>query len=112
MSEHDQREQERMSAEARIIVDVCAIGDKPFVETVENHFADDLNELGITVTLKPEASDRDVISVQNELLAYFSSRYEMSPPGFTWRLMFSRGGTSMRSLFPGDLPRTGSEDLE
>lgn len=96
----------------RLIADVCVIADKPFVETVENNFAGYFDELGITVLLRPEASDEDVIALQNELLAFFNSTYETRPPGFTWLVKFSRGGKNLRSLFPGDLPRSSSEDLE
>jgi hypothetical protein len=101
-----------MSVGARLIADVCDMADKPFVEAVENHFAGYFDELGITVKLRAEASDEDVISLQNQLLAFFNSTYEVRPPGFTWLVKFSRGGKSLRSLFPGDLPRSTSEDLE
>lgn len=101
-----------MSAEARLIVDVCAMGERPFVESVENHFAGHFNEIGITVRLKPEATDEEVIGLQNEFLQYFSTTEEERPPGFTWMVSFSRGGRKLRSLFPGDAPRRGSEDLE
>ena len=112
MSEHEQGQLERMSVGARLIADVCVIADRPFVEVVENNFAGYFDELGITVKLRPEASDEDVISLQNQLLAFFSSTYEVRPSGFTWLIKFSRGGKSLRSLFPGDPPRSSSEDLE
>ena len=111
MSEHEERERERMLVEARLIADVCAIADRPFVETVENRFAGDLNELGITVKLRPEASDQEVIALQNELLEFLNTNYEVRPLAFTWLVMFSRDGKSLRSLFPGDPPRSSSEDL-
>jgi hypothetical protein len=101
-----------MSVGARLIADVCVIADRPFVEAVENNFAGYFNELGITVNLRPEASDEDVISLQNELLAFFNSAYELKRSGLTWLIKFSRGGKSLRALFPGDLPRSSSEDLE
>ena len=94
------------------LADVCVIADRPFVEAVENNFAGYFNELGITVKLRPEASDEDVIALQNQLLAFFNSTCDASPSGFTWLVKFSRGGKSLRSLFPGDLPRSSSEDLE
>ena len=112
MSELEQGRLERMSVGARLIADVCVIADRPFVEMVENNFAGYLDELVITVKFRPEASDEDVISLQNQLLAFFNSTYEVRPSGFTWLIKFSRGGKSLRSLFPGDLPRSSSEDLE
>jgi hypothetical protein len=112
MSESEQGQLERMSVGARLIADVCVIADRPFVEAVENSFAGYFDELGITVMLRPEASDEDVISLQNQLLRLFNSTYEARPAGFTWMVKFSRGGKSLRSLFPGDLPRSSSEDLE
>jgi hypothetical protein len=112
VSEHEQGQLERMSVGARLIAEVCVIADRPFVEAVENNFAGYFDELGITVNLRPEASDEDVIALQNQLLAFFNSTYEVRPPGFTWLVKFSRGGKSLRSLFPGDLPRSSSEDLE
>ena len=111
MSERDPGQQERMSVGARLIVDVCAIADRPFVETVESSFAGYFDELVITVKLRPEASDEDVIALQNQLLAFFNSTHEV-PSGFTWLVKFSRGDKSLRSLFPGDSPRSSSEDLE
>ena len=112
MSEGEQGQLERMAVGVRLIADVCVIADRPFVEAVENNFAGYFNELGITVMLRPEASDEDVISLQNQLLAFFNSTYELRPSGFTWLVKFSRGGESLRSLFPGDLPRSSGEDLE
>lgn len=101
-----------MSVGVRLIADVCVIADRPFVEAVENNFAGYFNELGITVKLRPEANDEDVISLQNQLLAFFNSTDELRPSGFTWLVKFSRGDKNLRSLFPGDLPRSSSEDLE
>ncbi|MGZ5571839.1 MAG: hypothetical protein ACXWF6_12005 [Usitatibacter sp.] len=112
MSEHEQGQLERMSVGVRLIADVCAIADKPFVEAVENNFAGYFNELEITVKLRPEASDEDVIALENQLLAFFDSTHEERPSGFTWLVKFSRGDKSMRSLFPGDQPRSSSEDLD
>lgn len=101
-----------MSVGVRLIADVCVIADRPFVEAVENNFAGYFNELGITVKLRPEANDEDVIALQNKLLAFFNSTYELRPSGFTWLVKFSRGDKNLRSLFPGDPPRSSSEDLE
>jgi hypothetical protein len=112
VSEREQGQLERMSAGARLIADVCVIADKPFVEAVENNFAGYFNELGITIKLRPEASDEEVIALQNKLLAFFSSAYEGNLSEFTWLVKFSRGGQSLRSLFPGDHPRSTSADLE
>jgi hypothetical protein len=112
MSEHDPGQVERMSMGGRLIAEVCEIAGKPYVEAVENNFAGYFNELVITVKLRPEATDEEVISLQNALLAHFNSTLEVRPSEFTWLVKFSRGEQSLRSLFPGDLPRSGSADLE
>ena len=112
MSDSDERQRERMSVGARLIAGICAIADTPFVEDVENHFAGYFNELAITVRLREEASDEDVIALQNKLLAFLNTGDAASSEDFTWLIKFSRGEKSMRSLFPGDAPRTGREDLE
>lgn len=112
MSEHDQGRLERMSVGAQLIADVCVIADKPFVEVVENSFAGYFDELGILVKLRPNAGDAEVIALQNELLAFFDSTELSRPEGFTWVVKFTRGGKTLRSLFPGDQPRTSGEDLE
>jgi hypothetical protein len=112
VSEREQGQLKRMSVGARLIADVCDMADKPFVEAVENNFAGYFDELGITIKLRPEASDADVIALQNQLLAFFNSTSEVRPSGFTWLVKFSRDGKPLRSLFPGDLPRSTSADLE
>lgn len=100
-----------MTEQGRLIAEICALTAKPFVETVENHFAGYMDELGVTVRLRPDTSDEDVIALQNEMLAYFNATAASREPGFTWLVQFTRGGTSLRSLFPGDAPRSGSADL-
>ena len=95
----------------KLIGDVRLIADKPFVESVSDHFAGYFNELGITVSLAPDADDEEVIALQNQLLAYLDGYWEQEHPAFTWILMFSRGAEEMRSIFPGDQPRRTSEDL-
>ena len=110
MSEHDEDQRERMSVGARLIVDICAVADKPFVEAVENNFAGYFDELGILVKLRPDARDDDVIALQNQLLDLFRSSCEL-PPGFTWLVKFSRAGKDLRTLFPGDAPRNSGDDL-
>jgi hypothetical protein len=112
MSEGDERQRSRMTVGARLIAGVCAIADTPFVEDVENHFAGYFNELAITVRLREQASDADVIALQNKLLAFLNTGDAASSPDFTWLIKFSRGGKSLRSLFPGDAPRSSSEDIE
>jgi hypothetical protein len=112
MSDSEQGQRERMTVGARLIAGVCAIADTPFVEDVENHFAGYFNELAITVRLREAASDDDVIALQNKLLAFLNTGEAASSPDFTWMIKFSRGGKSMRSLFPGDVPWSTSADLE
>ena len=65
----------------------------------------------IAVQLERSGED-DVIALQNKLLAFLNSGDAASSEDFTWLVKFMRGGKSMRSLFPGDAPRTGRGDLE
>lgn len=101
-----------MSNEARLIVDVCTIASRPFVEGVENNFAGYFNELGVTVKCYASAKDEEIIGLQNELLEYFRSSEQAKIPDFTWVVHFTRGGEKLRSLLPGDAPRASAEDLE
>jgi hypothetical protein len=101
-----------MSTEARLIVDICTIANRPFVEGVENNFAGYFNELGVTIKCRPAATDEEIIALQNELLAFFKTSEQAKTPDFTWIVNFTRGGKKLRSLLPGDAPRAGSEDLE
>ena len=101
---------DRMPAHARLITDVCAITDRPFVEAVESRFAGYFNELAIAVKLRADATDEDVIGLQNEFLRFFSG-YEL-PADFTWKAEFMRGERKLRSLFPGDPPRQAGERLD
>ena len=101
-----------MSTEARLIVDICSIASRPFVEGVENNFAGYFNELGVTVKCYASATDAEIIGLQNELLEYFRTSELTKTPDFTWMVNFTRGGNKLRSLLPGDAPRTTSEDLQ
>ena len=101
-----------MPAEAKLIVDICTIANRPFVEGVENNFAGYFNELGVTVKCRAGATDAEIIALQNELLDFFAKSEEAKTPDFTWIVNFTRGGKKLRSLLPGDAPRAGSEDLE
>ena len=101
-----------MPTEAKLIVDICTIANRPFVEGVENNFAGYFNELGVTVKCYASATDAEIIALQNELLDYFRTTELAKTPDFTWVVHFTRGGEKLRSLLPGDAPRVGSEDLE
>jgi hypothetical protein len=98
-------------AAAQLIVEICSIANRPFVESVENTFAGYFNELGVTVKFAPDATDADVIALTNELLEFFNAIKD-PPEGFTWTVAFTRGGKKLRSLLPGDAPRTSALDLE
>jgi hypothetical protein len=99
------------STAAQLIVMVCSIANRPFVEAVENNFAGYFNELGVTIKFAHDASDADVIALTNELLAFFNSIQD-PPEGFTWTVGFMRGEKKLRSLLPGDGPRASAADLE
>ena len=101
-----------MSNEARLIVDIYAMANRPFVEGIENNFAGYFNELGVTVKCYANATDEEIIGLQNELLEFFGRSAAAKTPDFTWVVHFTRGGAKLRSLLPGDAPRATGEDLE
>jgi hypothetical protein len=94
--------------EARIISDVKAIANRPFVVSVSDHYAGYWDELGLTLTLAPDSRDEDVIALQNELLVYLNRFWIENKPDFDWMVMFSRGTDKMVPLVAGDGPRTNA----
>lgn len=100
----------RAVVQVQLIADVCAIAERPFVEAVENNFAGHFNELQVTIRLRPESTDEEVVGLQNELLTYLES--SVSSPDFTWLVKFMRGHQELRSIFPGDRTRYPGENAE
>ncbi|MEO5692157.1 MAG: hypothetical protein ABIQ72_03460 [Usitatibacter sp.] len=94
----------------QLIADICAIAERPFVEVVENNFAGHFNELQVTIKLRPESTDEEVIGLQNELLTYLES--VVNTPALTWLVKFMRGDEKLRSIFPGDKTRGPGESVE
>lgn len=106
------RVQARTSPEDLVVSGVQTICSRwPFVASVSDHFAGYFNELGITLVIDPNVRDEDLISLQNELLAYLDKFWAEEKPDFKWMVMFSDGTQTMVPLVLGDGLRTSTEDL-
>ena len=110
MSKRKERQISRTSPEDRVIALVKSLSDRPFVESVSDHFAGYFNELGLTLTFASDARDEDVIALQNDLLEHMNRFWGEQKPSFTWMLMFSRGDEKMLPMLPFDKPRS-TDDL-
>ncbi|MEA9588422.1 hypothetical protein VC279_01210 [Xanthomonas sp. WHRI 10064A] len=94
----------------RILIDVRAIAAQwSFVTSVSDHFAGYFNELGLTLTIAPDAIDQDLVALQNELLVYLDAFWEKNTPTFTWMVMFSDETKTMAPLILGDSARSASD---
>ncbi|RYY86589.1 MAG: hypothetical protein EOO15_14090 [Chitinophagaceae bacterium] len=112
MSNRKQRQLDRIAPEVRLLSDVREIAKKPFVLSVEDHFAGYFKELGITVRLAIETTDSEIIALRNELLTYLSQAFSEQKLEFTWQVDFRRGTDQAALLFPGDRPIEGGAPLE
>jgi hypothetical protein len=109
VSDRKQRQLKRLSPEDRVLTDVRTLCESHGVASVEGHMAGYFNELGITVSLLPTATDGEVSALRLALLNYFAQSSSSSAPGFTWMVMFSRGAEQLDPLIPGDPKRGGPE---
>ena len=80
------------SAVRAAISDSCVI-------SVTDHVAGYFDELGITITVKPETPDDQVRMVKEKITpALFGSRQQVK-----WVVIFQRGGKQIGVLFPDGL---------
>lgn len=69
------------------------------VQEVSEHFAGYFDELGITVSVKPDTLDEEIREVKNTIASVLS-RFEIP---FRWMVLFQRDGKSAGVLFPDGL---------
>jgi hypothetical protein len=103
MSDRKQRQLDRLSPEDRILLDVRGISEAYPVVSVESHMVGYFNELGITVDLRPDANKAEFLALRSALRDYFDKTYALSPPKFTWMVMFTRTRERLHPLIQGDL---------
>jgi hypothetical protein len=70
----------------------------PLVLEVTDHFAGYFDELGITITVKPETSDEQVRELKQKIAPVLSRQQP-----FQWLVMFRRQGKQIAVLFPDGL---------
>lgn len=70
----------------------------PLVLEVADHFAGYFDELGITITVKPETSDEQVRELKQRITPLLSQQQP-----FKWLVMFRRQGKQIAVLFPDGL---------
>jgi hypothetical protein len=93
------------------IAGVEKLANGPAIVSVENHFAGYFNELGFSIFFSESATDSEIISVRNELLAYLGTLLPKDSGPFLWQVGFRRKGKTIEVLFPGDEPRNLSDHL-
>jgi hypothetical protein len=71
----------------------------PCVVGLSDHFAGYFDELGITVSVKPETSDEHVRMLKEKIAPVLFQH----PQPFKWMVMFQRGGKQIAVLFPDGL---------
>ena len=71
----------------------------PCVVDVSDHFAGYFDELGITVTVKPETPDDQIRSLKERIAPVLFQSHQP----FRWIVMFLRGGKQIGVLFPAGL---------
>ena len=75
-----------------------AISD-PSVLEVSDHFAGYFDELGITITIKPDTPDDQVRTLKERIEPVLLGSHQP----FQWIVMFRRGGKQIGVLFPNGL---------
>ena len=78
--------------------------DDPDVVDVSDHIAGYFDELGITITVKPETTDDQIRSLKERIAPVL---FESHPP-FRWIVMFQRGAKQVGVLFPDGLFTMGT----
>ena len=102
MSHRKLRRLERVPPMDQLMADVKAIGVRPLVESVEEHFAGYFNELGITLRLNEQASEHDVVVLRNSILQLIERKSSELQVNFTWQVSMYRGAEQIALIFPGD----------
>ena len=111
-SRHNQRQLERVSPGDHASAEVRRIAAKPFVTSVEDHFAGYFNELGLFLTVVETATDAQVLELRNELLQCLETLLPKGKAAFTWLVTIKRGGYTIEVVVPGAVTRELTDVLE
>jgi hypothetical protein len=79
--------------------------DRPFVDAVEDHYACYWDELGLSVKVRDDTPDSNVIALRNSLLNLLSDVLPKGNPDFTWLIGFRRRNKTIEVLSPDDEAR-------
>lgn len=71
----------------------------PSVVGISDHFAGYFEEVGITITVKPDTPDQHVRTLKEKLAPALLQH----PQPFKWMVMFHRAGKQIAVLFPDGL---------
>ena len=71
----------------------------PLVVGVSDHFAGYFDELGITITVKPDTPDEHVRTLKEKIAPILFQH----PQPFKWMVMFQREGKQIAAFFPDGL---------
>ena len=88
--------------ENEIVAKINGICRRAKVLKVESHFAGYFDELGITVILENDASDKAFRKLALKIMDYLNSTLPEGNEFFTWQLFFVRSEKQIGIFFPGD----------
>ncbi|WP_146168148.1 hypothetical protein [Pseudomonas mangrovi] len=111
-SKQKQRQVGHISLEEAACSEAKSIAARPFVLTVESHFAGYFNELGITITVNDTALSSDIIKLRNELQEKLEILLPSGTAPFSWQVIFMRTNKIIETLFPGDARREETDELK
>lgn len=111
-SKQKQRQVGHISLEDAAYSEAKSIAARPFVLTVESHFAGYFNELGITITVHDTALSSDIIKLRNELQDKLEVLIPSGAAPFSWQVIFMRTNKIIETLFPGDERREETDELK
>jgi len=84
---------------ATLVLGVRRAANHPRVLEVSEHFAGYFDELGITITVRPETSQEEIAGIKDQVAPVLLN----ARVTFKWMLMFRRDGKQVAVLFPDGL---------
>jgi hypothetical protein len=94
-----------------VVNKVKTLCNRPFVDAVEDHYACYWDELGLSVKLRDDALDAEVIALRNGLLSLLSEILPNESSDFTWLVGFRRSDKTIEVLSPDDRARDPMDTL-
>jgi hypothetical protein len=88
---------DQSQAETLVAVVREAVAHSGVVE-VSDHFAGYFDELGITITVNPRTSTKDIQSLKDKVV----ERLSLHRFPFKWMVMFTRAGKQVEILIPDE----------